>query len=327
MRTKIIYLKNYLFKIIFSKCYQGMSNHFFNFINMKEVLKSLSFTLVLSSLLILNSCKEKEPEPASTISPDKATAALIEFAKTSQQFSATVKECGDRVDETSLQETKNLQTLRASSYPIVSCTGQGNGTWLITCNYGKTLLLCPDGYYRRGIVNIVTNNFFHIKGTRMTVTFDNYYQKGDWLSDEYKIEGTQEIVNNGPNAQHPERIDYNCTVKNGRITYNTKVVHYTETTVRSWSPDTLLCNNNWYITGEWIGKSSDAVNYTLKANSIPLHYRVCCHYFQGGILNVNVEGLPEFKINYDYVPEGQTPEECDRNALIDYPGYPIPIIM
>ena len=294
---------------------------------MKEILKILSFILVLSSLLILNSCKEKEKEPESKISTDKAISALTEFAKTSQQFSATVKECGDRVDETSLQETRNFQATKTSSYPIVSCTSQGNGTWLVTCNYGETLLLCPDGYYRRGIVHIVTNNFFHIEGTRMTITFDNYYQKGDWLSDEYKIEGTQEIVNKGQNTQYPERIDYNCTVKNGCITYNTKIIRYTETTVRSWLPGATLCNNDWYITGEWTGTSSDAVNYTLKANSTPLHYRVCCHYFQGGILNVNVEGLPEFKINFNYVPEGQTPAECDRNALIDYPGYPIPIIM
>jgi len=291
---------------------------------MKEILKILSLILALSSLFTLNSCEENGKE---TVSSERAIAALMEFAETSRQFSATINESRDKVDETSLQETRSSQETRAGSYPIVSCTNQGNGTWLVTCNYGETPLLCPDGYYRRGIVHIVTNNFFHIEGTRMTITFDNYYQKGDWLSTEYKIEGTQEVVNIGQNTQHPERIDYNCTVRNGRIIYNNKTVRYTETTIRSWSPSTTLCNNNWYITGEWVGTSSDAVNYTLKANSTPLYYRVCCHYFQDGILNVNVNGLPQFKINFGYVPEGQTPEACDQNALIDYPGYPFPIVM
>lgn len=280
---------------------------------MKNLFGKLSLLLLLSSLVCVIGCKpheEKEP-----ITPQKAFEALTEFAQISNQFSATVKESGSRVDATGLSNTKDLYGTKA--YPIVSCVAQGNGTWLVTCNYGPTLIPCSDGYLRRGIVKIVTTGLFTTTGTVMVLTFEDFYQKGEWLSQEYKIEGTQIITNANANAVDPTMTDYTVTVTNGKITYNTKVVHYSETTTRTLSPNASLCENNWYITGEWNGTGSNEVPYTLTANSTPLHYRVCCHFFQDGILNINVAGLAPFSIDYGYYEEES---DCDRKAQINYPG-------
>lgn len=288
-------------------------------------MKKLSLLLVACSLLCFVACnKDPKEQPKEPVTTEKAFEALREFAESGNQFSATIKESGNNVDETGLIPTKNL--LGTRGYPVVSCEAQGNGTWLVTCNYGPTLILCNDGYYRRGIVNILTTGLFTTPGTVMTVTFDDFYQKGDHLPLEYKIDGTQVITNVGANSENPEMTDYTVTVTNGLITYNTKQVHYSEATTRTLLHGEELCSNNWYIVGEWNGISSSEVPYTLKANSTALHYRVCCHFFQDGILNINVEGLSPFSIDYGY-SEGEQ-EECDRKALLNYPGInPIVINM
>jgi len=285
---------------------------------MKKFIEKLSLLLLLSCFVCFVSCdKDPKPvDPSTPTTPQKAVAALIEFAQSSSQFTATVKESGNNVDATGLNNTKNLYGAK-NSYPIISCQELGDGTWLVTCNYGPTLMLCNDGYLRRGIINIVTTGLFTTTGTTMTLTFENFYQKGDWLSQEYKIDGTQVIVNEGPNAADPAKTDYKVIVTDGLIAYNTKEIQYSETTTRTLLPGSELCDNNWYITGEWNGVSSDNVSYTLTANSTPLHYRICCHFFQDGILNINVEGLSPFSIDYGYSEEDS---DCDRKAQLNYPG-------
>ncbi|MCL2511044.1 MAG: hypothetical protein FWF09_03230 [Bacteroidales bacterium] len=290
---------------------------------MKKIIEKLGLLLLVGCLVCVISCSKdsnSDPEPPKppVVTPEKAIEALREFAETSGQFDATVKESGNIVDDTGLEPTRNLYG--TNGYPVIACEAQGD-KWLVTCDYGPTFIPCSDGYLRKGVVNILTTGFFTMPGTVMVVTFDNYYQKGEWLTHEYKIEGTQEIINAGANSANPLMTDYNVTVTDGIITYNAKKVHYSETTIRTLLPDTAeLCENKWYITGEWNGKSSSDISYTLTANTTPLYYRVCCHFFQDGILTVDIEGLSKFTIDYGYYDEEKEPEECDREALLTYPG-------
>ena len=278
-------------------------------------MKKLSLFLIIVGLVCFVACKKEkdDPKPKEPITAQKAMEALKEFAQSNGQFDATVKESGNIVDETGLTPGKKSH---GRGYPVVSCEAQGDGTWLVTCDYGPTLIPCDDGHFRRGIIKIVTTGFFSTPGTVMTVTFDDFYQKGDWLALEYKVDGTQVITHLSSNLV--EDYLYSVTVTDGMITYNTKQIHYSEATIRALSPSAELCENQWYITGEWNGISSDEVPYTLTANSTtPLHYRVCCHYFQDGILNVDVEGLQPFSIDYGYVEEEA---DCEQYAQINYPG-------
>ena len=288
---------------------------------MKKSIQKKLVLMLMGCIVCFTAC-DLDTDKNGPVTVEKAIEALTEFAKTSNQFSATVKESGNRVDDTGLNDTKNLYGTK--SYPIVSCEAQGNGSWLVICNYGPSLILCDDGYFRRGTVKILTTGLFTTPETVMTLTFEDFYQKSDALSLEYKIEGTQVITNAGANKIDPEMTDYNVTVTDGLITYNAKKIHYSETTVRTLSLNTTdLCENNWYITGEWNGISSDNVSYNLKANSTPLHFRLCCHYFQNGILNIDVDGLPAFSIDYGYSEEES---DCDNKALLSYPGI-TPIVL
>jgi len=286
----------------------------------------LSLLLVAVCLACFVSCKKdekpKDDEPKEPITQQEAIEALTEFAQVGSQFDATIGESGDRVNE-GLDPSGSPTR---GGYPIVTCEAQGEGLWLVTCDYGPTLIECPDGYLRRGIVNIVTSGLFTTPGTVMTLTFDNYYQQDNGSKQEYKIDGTQKIINEGANSGNPEMTDYTVTVTDGIITYNSKEVHYSETTTRTLLPNEELCENNWYITGEWNGVSSGDVPYTLKANSTPLHYIVCCHFFQDGILDIDIEGLPPITIDYGYF-EGEEPDECDRKALLSCMGHEFVINM
>jgi hypothetical protein len=295
---------------------------------MKEFIVKFSLILVTSSLVCFASCKKdpkSEDKPKEPVTTEKAFEALKEFAEAGNQFSATVKESGSIVDETGLAPTKNLH--ETSGYPMISCVAQGDGTWLVICDYGPELIPCDDGYQRRGIVNILTTGLFTTIGTVMTVTFDDFYQKGDWLPLEYKIDGTQVITHSKLDVPTvPEMRYYTVTVADGLITYNNKEIHYSETTTRALWYNDELCSNNWYIVGEWNGISSSDVPYTLKADDTAvLRYKVCCHFFQDGILNIDVEGLSPFYIDYGYFEEES---DCDRKAMLYYPGIsPIVINM
>jgi hypothetical protein len=287
-------------------------------------MRKLSVILLLSSLVCFVACKKDDPKPADPKDPitqEQAIEALKEFAQTSGQFDATVKEGGNIADKGIIGEKSS----KGDGYPDISGELQGDGKWLVTCDYGPELMLCEDGYWRRGIVRVLTTGFFITPGTEMIMTFEDFYQKGEWGLYEYKIDGTQVITNVGPNSEHSEMTDYTVTVTDGMITYNGKEVNYTEATTRTLLPNSELCENKWYITGEWNGVSSSDVPYTLTANSTPLYYKVCCHFFQDGILNVDVEGLPPFSINYGYTEDES--DECDQYAEIIYQGYSFPFKM
>ena len=293
-------------------------------------IKRICYLTVFSCLLVFSSC-EKKPKPAEEDEQPqntnvlKSLNAVKEFAMISQQFSATVKECGDNVDA-SISGKK--QFAKSGENPNIDVEFR-NGKWYLKCDYGDTFMRCQDGFWRKGIVNIETTGQFVNIGTVMIMTFDNFYQKESLLALQYhKLEGTQRIENIGTNGS---MINFTCKVENGIITFFSttndsdtgKSVQYTEETVKNWERGTEICSNHFYITGEWNGVSSDNVHYTLNANEDqPLHYKVCCNFFQSGVLNVTVDGLIPFTITYG--DETNDTNECNKKAVLYYPSL-VPI--
>jgi hypothetical protein len=257
------------------------------------------------------------------VTPAQAVEALSEYAKVCKLFSDTFKESGEQVNNADLGISKNYSDNSSKAYPVVTVTpGTTAGTWDVEINYGTTNILCADSYYRRGKILVHTDGFFRNAGTNMIVTFNNYYQ------DEYKIDGTQFIKNDGPDPSDPTLTNYTASVVGGEITMplTNAVIHYTETTLRQLKPNSVLCENIWYISGTWNGISSASVPYTLNAQpsvTNRLDYRVCCKYFRYGILDVNVQGLPNFQIDFG-APQNDT--ICDNKALISIPNFTPTII-
>jgi len=306
---------------------------------MNKFFRYLSFAVIASFLVVFNSCGDddkptdpKQPEqPEQKITMEQARNALLEFANISNQFSTVFNESGKQVGS-NLTPTKKLNGTK-TTYPDVSCEILQNGKYLVTCDYGPSPIICSDNYKRRGIVKIETDGFATTTDNLMTVTFDNYYQQGDWYAHEYKIGDATTIMTiktSGANLQNPDRIDYEVKVTNGLVTdaVTNKSVSYSETTLRTFDHgDGMglenMCTWNYYITGTWIGVSSDNVPYQLNANSIPLRYRVCCHFFQDGLLDVNVgNGTLVFQIDYSFTNDPTNDCDCDAHVII--PGIPTP---
>ncbi|MDR2835111.1 MAG: hypothetical protein LBV69_02770 [Bacteroidales bacterium] len=274
--------------------------------------------IMLVCVVLSTSCDKDKPNDDNnnnnnnnnnTTSYQKAAAALTEYAQVGKMFSDVFSESGKRVqDNVGKKGVSNSK----DAYPIVTVESF-SPNWLVTIDYGTTDFVCQDNYLRRGKIIVVTTGLFYTQGTVMDVSFDNFYQQN------YKIDGQQHIVNAG--TVNGEMI-FNCTVTDGEITIpvSNKVVHYTETTTRKWiqNQSINLCDNIWKITGNWIGMSSDSVNYTLNTQTASeLEYKVCCFYFREGILEVNIDGLQQFTIDYGY---NSTASDCDNKAQITYPG-------
>lgn len=262
------------------------------------------------------SCKEpvvNDPPPTTV----ETRQALTEYALVSKLFSDAFTQTDDAAKYSDKQIDGGNKGTRAT-YPIITIEPFDAVTWPkdITIDFGTVNFLCQDGRYRRGIINFETTGFYRDAGTIVTITFNNYYQN------DYKVEGTQIVTNKGRNGDN--NLYYTVVINNGVVTApDSKIIHFEENTTREWvaGESTLvdICDDNYYITGNQSGLSSDSIAYTLTVVN-RLDVLACCKWIRGGILNVDMEGLATISIIYG---DGT----CDENAIINILGTEYPIVM
>ncbi len=278
---------------------------------MKKNIKFSTFILVCTFLLF--SCvNNSEPKDKSDTdekpTTEQSLAAMQEYSLTSKIFNENFNESTNSVllakDQLSNERKAKVMT---GSYPVVTITPFDLTSWpkTVVVNYGVENILCDDGRYRRGIVNIVTTDFYRAEGVVLNITFDNYYQN------DYKVDGKQVITNKGKNKN--DNFVYNVKIDNGKITTpQNKIIYYNEETSREWAEgeSTVLdaLDDVYYITGKQSGVSSDRVHYTLTTKE-KLDFNVGCKWLRAGLLDVNIDGLPSFTINYGN-------GECDALATV-----------
>jgi len=273
----------------------------------------LSFALLA---IFAFSCKEPvENDPPPTT--EETLAALTEYSIVNKLYADAFSETDDAAKYTDDQIESGKKSTK-EGYPTITIEPFDAVTWpkTVTVDYGPTNYLCQDGRYRRGVINFETTGFYHTEGTVITITFDNYYQNN------YKVDGTQVVTNTGRNSE--EHLVYTVVITDGVVTApDSKVINYEESTSREWvdGESTILdvCDDNYFITGNQNGMSSDSIVYTLTVQT-RLDVLVCCHYIRGGILDVDMEGLATISINYG---DGT----CDENAVVTILGTEYPIVM
>ncbi|HEY1869965.1 MAG TPA: hypothetical protein VGG71_02850, partial [Chitinophagaceae bacterium] len=135
----------------------------------------------------------------------------------------------------------------------------------LTIDFGSTNCLCYDGKYRRGKILVSFTGLYREAGSSHTITFDNYYVN------DYKVEGTQTVVNNGPNAAG--NLSFNINI-NSTITDTTgKQLTYTSTRTREWvGGENTTGLDGWQddvysITGTASGTSFNGTAYTANITS------------------------------------------------------------
>jgi hypothetical protein len=273
---------------------------------------------VFASLLLFFSCQKEEKQ----VTNEQALNAIREYATVQNMFAEATDEADNaaRVADDSLDNWGAFKGLKQSankSYPQISIEPFDMVTWpkTIRINYGPENIVCEDGRERRGIINILATDFYRNEGCQLTTSFEDYYQN------DYKLEGTRVCTNQGEN--NVGKKVFNLVVTDGiLITPQGAEIAYKENTTRIWiAGDSTLLNpwdDNYHIVGTQNGISSEDVEYSLNVDGTdPLDVLVGCKWIRAGLLKLEIETLPEIRIDY-----GDGNCDNDAVAIINGESYP-----
>ncbi len=250
------------------------------------------FIAPLLTILVM-ACEESDPK--TEVNSAEAIEALTEYVTINKVFQDVGNNSGDAVlsAETSAASSKASNTKVVG--PVITVTPLDLTTFpkTITINY-QSGVLCKDGITRKGIVTIVSTDWYGKKDSKHTTTFDNYYE-GD-----FKIEGTHLAKNLGKNEDG--KLVYSVTIENGKITTKTgATINYTENSTRTWVAGANTPLNIWddeyLLNGTQSGTSSKNIDYTLTIDE-PLHFVLLPRSITSGILNIDVANIKDIKLNY-----------------------------
>ena len=223
-----------------------------------------------------------------------AIEALTEYATINKVFQDVGNNSGDGV--LSAENTSNGKLSKTTTNgPSVTITPLDYTTFpkTITIDY-QTGVLCEDGITRKGIITIVSTNWYGIEGSEHTTTFNNFYHN------DFKVEGTHFVKNLGENLDG--YLQYSVTIDNGKITTSSgKTISYTENSTRTWvaGSDTPLniWDDEYKLDGTQTGVSSKGVEYSLTIEE-SLHFVLLPRSITSGILDIDVANIKDIKINY-----------------------------
>ncbi|WP_131474403.1 hypothetical protein [Neotamlana nanhaiensis] len=247
--------------------------------------------LVLILVSVFFSC---DTETASnTTNPTSAVEALTEYVTINKVFQDVGNNSGDNVlsAETSASARstshKGDATVTIEPYDLTSFPKT------ITINYGDGVL-GPDGITRKGIVTIVSTNWYRVEGSTHTTTFTNFYHN------DFKVEGTHIAENLGENNKG--NLQFEVTITNGKITNNeNQSIYYTENVTRTWiagdNTPLYIWDDEYLLEGIQSGISSKGVNYTLTTDEA-LHFTLLPRNIESGILDVTLGVFNGIKIDY-----------------------------
>tara|TARA_R110002049_G_scaffold38978_2_gene120354 strand:- start:10558 stop:11373 length:816 start_codon:yes stop_codon:yes gene_type:complete len=246
--------------------------------------------------LLFMGCDENELIP--NVEPASAVEALTEYATINKVFQDIGNNTGDAIlnAESSTTASKSSDAKTEPVGPDVTIEPLDFTTFpkTITVDY-KSGVLCKDGITRKGIVTIVSTDWYGKEDSEHTATFTNYYHN------DYKVEGTHLVKNLGLNED--ENSVFSITIGNGKITTKEGAsISYTENSTRTWVSGSNTPLNIWddeyLLDGKQTGKSSKDINYALTVDE-SLHFVLLPRSIESGILDVEVASIKNVKLNYN----------------------------
>jgi len=198
-------------------------------------------------------------------------------------------------------------TVLADSCPVITITRPTQGLWpkTVTVDYGAACAGVFDNENTRSgkIIIVVTAPRLE-KGSKRTVTFENYFFNG------IKTEGTKVFENMGLNANQNVVISIKLT--SGKMTLpNGKKIERSFDHQREWIKG-ILTRNIWddecLVSGTASGVNINGVAYK---NTIitPLHWSRACRFIVSGVVKIEREGVEPIEINYGT-------GDCDAKATV-----------
>lgn len=246
------------------------------------------------ALLLISSCEDDELK-SNAVDTASATEALIEYVTVNKVFQDVGNNGGDALlSAESSVSGKSSQT--KTDAPIITVEPLDFTTFpkTTTIDY-QSGILCKDGITRKGLVTIVSTNWYGEKDSEHTTTFTNYYHE------DFKVEGTRHVKNLGKNQD--DNLEYSVTIENGKITKNTgETINYKENSTRTWvaGSDTPLniWDDEYMLDGTQSGISSKGIEYSLTIEK-SLHFVLLPRSVKSGILDLDIGNINNVKLNYD----------------------------
>lgn len=280
---------------------------------MRTKIHLLSFLLITITALIFVSCdKEQENSPVVSTVQDDAIAEVI-----FENIFAEVE------DATGAMEVILYSGLKKSEEVVICKTitvehPNDSTIWprTITVDYGDGCT-GPNGVVRKGkIVITVNQGRFWLEGFTRTITFVNYYH------DNFKVEGTKVITNEGENENG--NVVFSIVLTGGKvIAPDGREITREVTRQREWvAGDSTPWNridDEYMITGQATGTDRKGRAFTRTINS-PLHVKLTCRWIVAGNILFQTANLPDALLDYG---DG----ECDRKATITVGGSTVEILL
>jgi hypothetical protein len=194
-----------------------------------------------------------------------------------------------------------------------------SGNTIMEIIYGPDSVLCPDGKYRRGTINVLLTGDYLDPGTVLSITFSQYYVG------HYNISGTQTVTNIGLNSS--EEWEVEVKVDSGRVTGPDGSVIFSTIKTLAWiqgqdTPEAL--NDDIYIArtgGTTIGSSSGGVGFQVSISS-DIRYERICEWISSGIFDISLSGLSVTDGTIDF-GDGT----CDSRVMVKFEGVEVPFYM
>lgn len=242
--------------------------------------------------IFLVSCQIDELK--TQLEPINAVEVLKEYTTINKIFQDIGNNSGDAV--LNAQSSNTGKIVKSSTVgPIITVVPLDFTTFpkTITIDY-QNGILCQDGITRKGIVTIVSTNWYGVENSEHTTTFNNFYHN------DFKVEGTHVVKNLGKNLD--DNLVYSVTINNGKITSKTgDTINYTENSTRTWVAgfDTPLniWDDEYTLDGTQSGISSKGVTYSLTIEE-SLHFVLLPRSIKSGILNFDVSIIKDIKMDF-----------------------------
>jgi hypothetical protein len=187
----------------------------------------------------------------------------------------------------------------------------------LTIDFGSINCLCYDGKYRRGKILVSFTGLYRDSGSTHTITFVNYYV------DDYKVEGTQAVVNNGHNAAG--NLTFGINVNSAITDTAGRTLTYTSTRTREWvAGESTTGLDGWHddvysITGSASGTTFNGTSYTADITS-PLIVALSCKWVEAGKIEFTPQGKLTRTIDFGN-------GDCDNKATVSIAGFSFNILL
>lgn len=221
------------------------------------------------------------------------TEKLNEYVLSNEIFQDLVNNCGDAL--LNAEASFSGKTNNTKTDPAITVVPFDLETFpkTITVDYGSGTL-CQDGVTRRGIVTIVSTGWFGELDSVHTIEFTNFYHEI------FKVEGTQVVENWGENEDG--HVMFGVTVEDGVISNPNSVnLTFNESSTSTWIAGSETPLNIWddeyLLEGIQWGSSSDGTPYLVDFEP-PLHYSLLPREIKSGIVDLEIDGITGFKINF-----------------------------